>query len=98
MTISLRRPVSGLAVKSTPDASLATMACTATASATPSCAMPFLARYAIARAVHRLLQQPRTASSSASFPMTLRYVSCWPAKLMSGRSSAVAEERTATGR
>ena len=34
---------------------------------------------------------------TASAPTTLRYVSCWPAKLACGRSSAVAEERTATG-
>src|SRR5215218_7398331 len=30
-------------------------------------------------------------------PRTFRNVSCWPAKLAWGRSSAVAEERTATG-
>ena len=29
-------------------------------------------------------------------PWTLRKVSCWPANEASGRSSAVAEERTAT--
>ena len=34
MTVSARLPVSGLAVKSTPEASLWTMACTTTASAT----------------------------------------------------------------
>ena len=34
--------------------------------------------------------------SSASSPRTLRNVSCWPAKLASSRSSAVADERTAT--
>src|SRR5919112_1783900 len=32
-----------------------------------------------------------------SAPRTFRNVSCWPAKLAWGRSSAVAEERTATG-
>ncbi len=30
-------------------------------------------------------------------PTTFRKVSCWPAKLANGRSSAVADERTATG-
>src|SRR5258708_5734726 len=34
--------------------------------------------------------------SSCSSPRTLRKVSCWPANEASGRSSAVAEERTAT--
>ena len=28
-------------------------------------------------------------------PLMLRYVSCWPAKEASGKSSAVADERTA---
>ncbi len=37
----------------------------------------------------------RTCSTSSS-PRTLRKVSCWPANEASGRSSAVAEERTAT--
>ena len=35
-------------------------------------------------------------SSRCSSPRTFRKVSCWPAKDASGRSSAVAEERTAT--
>src|SRR5205814_2339859 len=43
-------------------------------------------------------QQRRTASRTASSPSTFRKVSCCPAKLASARSSAVAEERTATGR
>ena len=33
---------------------------------------------------------------SCSKPLTFRYVSCCPAKLASGKSSAVADERTAT--
>ena len=36
-------------------------------------------------------------SRTAWNPSSHRYVSCWPAKDASGRSSAVAEERTATG-
>src|SRR5687768_10070843 len=51
----------------------------------------------MARAVHKLDQQFMTAFSSSSIPIMLRYVSCWPAKERSGRSSAVADERTATG-
>ena len=50
----------------------------------------------MARAVHSEAQQCRTAASSASSPRTSRNVSCWPAKLASSRSSAVADERTAT--
>jgi hypothetical protein len=34
-------------------------------------------------------------NSTSSMPTTLRKVSCWPAKDASGKSSAVAEERTA---
>jgi hypothetical protein len=37
----------------------------------------------------------RIASSTFSTPRMLRKVSCWPANEASGRSSAVAEERTA---
>lgn len=37
------------------------------------------------------------AAISSAVPVMLRTVSCWPAKLASGRSSAVALERTATG-
>jgi hypothetical protein len=43
-----------------------------------------------------LLQQPMTAINNAASPMTFRKVSCCPAKLISGRSSAAEEERTAT--
>ena len=39
---------------------------------------------------------PTTARSRASSPATFRKVSCCPAKERSGKSSAVAEERTAT--
>ena len=59
--------------------------------------MPLVARYDAARSVHNDAQQRCTASRTASTPTTLRYVSCWPAKLANGRSSAVAEDRTATG-
>ena len=44
----------------------------------------------------RARRRPRCiACSTSSMPTTLRKVSCWPAKDASGRSSAVAEERTA---
>jgi hypothetical protein len=49
----------------------------------------------MARSVKRLAKQRRQASRRAASPPTLRYVSCWPAKLTFGRSSAVAELRTA---
>ena len=41
-------------------------------------------------------KQRRTVSSSARLPSTFRYVSCCPAKLASGKSSAVALLRAAT--
>ena len=41
-------------------------------------------------------KQRRQASNRSSAPRTLRKLSCWPAKLAVGRSSAVAELRTAT--
>ena len=41
-------------------------------------------------------QHRRTASTTAAALVMCRYVSCWPAKLANGRSSAVADERTAT--
>ena len=41
-------------------------------------------------------QHPRTAAMTSLVPSILRKVRCWPAKEASGKSSAVAEERTAT--
>ncbi len=57
---------------------------------------PRCARYTIARSVNSEAKQRRTASRSMPSPWMLRYVSCCPAKLASGRSSAVALLRTAT--
>ncbi len=37
-----------------------------------------------------------TAASKSFSPRIFKNVSCWPAKLASGKSSAVALERTAT--
>jgi hypothetical protein len=97
ITTSFRAPVTGLAVNSTPAVSAAAMRWTTTASFTVAWSSPRCSRYAIARSVQSDAQQRRTASSSASDPTTLRNVSCWPANAASGRSSAVALERAATG-
>ena len=50
----------------------------------------------MARLVKRLAKQRLQASIKGSSPLILRKVSCWPAKEASGRSSAVAEDLTAT--
>ena len=52
----------------------------------------------MARSVNSEAWQRRTASTTASSPATFRKLSCWPAKLACGKSSAVAELRTATRR
>src|SRR3989338_9180127 len=52
----------------------------------------------MARLVNREAMHFFTAKRSSVSPETFKKVSCWPAKLASGRSSAVAEERTATRR
>ncbi len=57
---------------------------------------PLSTRYEIARSVNSEAKQRLQVSSRAWLPWTFRYVSCWPAKLASGRSSAVALLRTAT--
>src|SRR5688572_26818058 len=49
----------------------------------------------MARSLYRLAKTWRIRASTSSMPVTLRKVSCWPAKDASGMSSAVAEERTA---
>jgi hypothetical protein len=90
-----RRPLTGSAVNRMPETSGSTMRCTTTLSFTPRWPKPLFARYNTARSVKSDTQQRRTASSSAGSPRTLRNVSCWPAKLAPGRSSAVALERTA---
>ena len=52
----------------------------------------------MARAVHRLDQHRTTWRATSAAPRTHRKLSCSPAKLASGASSQVAEDRTATGR
>ena len=42
-------------------------------------------------------QHRSTAAHTASSPTTVREVACWPAKLAAAESSAVADDRTATG-
>ncbi|CFU00985.1 Uncharacterised protein [Bordetella pertussis] len=49
----------------------------------------------MARSLYSEAKTWRILSSTSSTPTTLRKVSCWPANEASGRSSAVAEERTA---
>ncbi len=50
----------------------------------------------MARSVKSEAYTLRTCSSTEASPRTLRNVSCWPANEASARSSAVADERTAT--
>ncbi|MNR35769.1 hypothetical protein D3C85_1536360 [compost metagenome] len=50
----------------------------------------------MARSLNREANTSLAARITLSTPRMLRKVSCWPAKEASGRSSAVAEERTAT--
>ena len=87
-------------VNITPDAARSerTIRCTPADSATCSWANPWWTRYAMARSLNSEANTSRTASSTESMPRMFRKVSCWPAKEASGRSSAVAEERTATER
>ncbi|MNE60693.1 hypothetical protein D3C80_1558600 [compost metagenome] len=50
----------------------------------------------MARSLNREANTSLAARITLSTPRMLRKVSCWPAKEASGKSSAVAEERTAT--
>jgi len=50
----------------------------------------------MARGVKRLAKQRFTASTTKAAPRTFKKLSCCPAKLAFGKSSAVADERTAT--
>ena len=64
-------PLTGSTVNRIPAASAGTRRCTTTARLTAG-SMPRRARYASARAVHRLAQQRFTAASSAASPRTFR--------------------------
>ncbi len=70
--------------------------CTTTASLTDAWSNPFCTRYAMALGVNRDDQHLLMLSSSDWGLLTFKKVSCCPAKEAVGRSSAVAEERTAT--
>ncbi len=72
------------------------MRCTITAMTGSSPPVWWAAPYWVARSDHSEAQHLRRLAITSSAPRTLRYVSYWPAKLASGRSSAVEEERTAT--
>src|SRR3546814_8869553 len=65
-------------------------------SATAAWSKLWWTRYAIARSLYSDANTSLIACSTLSMPLTLRKVSCWPANEASGRSSAVADERTAT--
>src|SRR3981189_2840297 len=95
MAARRRRPVIGSAVKRTPATCAGTIRCTTTASPSARSSTACVVRYDTARSFQSDAQHRRTASRSAASPSTSRIVSCWPAKLASGRSSAVADERTA---
>ena len=86
----------GLTVNMTPETSASIILCTTTAIASVASSMPWSYRYAIARSDHSDAQQVRIFSNNSDGSSTFRNVSCCPAKLASGRSSAVADERTAT--
>src|SRR5207237_1554686 len=96
MAARRRRPVIGSAVKRTPATGAGTIRCTTTASPSARSSTACVVRYDTARSFQSDAQHRRTAFRSAASPSTSRIVSCWPAKLASGRSSAVADERTAT--
>ena len=49
----------------------------------------------MARSLYKEANTSRIFFSTSSIPSTFKKVSCWPAKEASGKSSAVAEERTA---
>lgn len=72
-----------------------TMRCTPADSATSACVKPLCTRYEIARSLYSDANTCFMRSSTSSMPTTFRYDSCWPANDASGRSSAVADERTA---
>ena len=73
-----------------------TMRCTPADSATSACAIALVHAVADgAVVVERGEDLASSCASTSSMPTTLRKVSCWPANDASGRSSAVADERTA---
>ncbi len=98
MNTTSRKPESVSSVNITPlePTSLRTMYWTPAESATSECSKPWWTRYEIARSLNSDANTSCTAFTTASLPRTLSSVSCCPANDASGRSSAVADERTAT--
>ena len=93
---SSRLPVTGLAVNATPAASGLSIRCTRTAiSREPVSARS--ARYCWTRMPAADARTRAIAADSASHPRTPRTVSYWPANDASARSSATADDRTASG-
>ena len=76
--------------------SLRTICCTPTDSPTSECSKPWCTRYAMARSLNSDANTSCSAARRSRSPRTLRNVACWPANEASGRSSAVADDRTAT--
>ena len=72
MTAWRRRPLTWLAVKSTPAIWASTMRWITTAGRTVRWSMPLVDRYTTARSVHNDAQQCRTACSTASGPTTFK--------------------------
>ena len=72
------------------------MRCTPAERATTLCSKPWCTRYAIARSLYNDAKTSLIAIRTLSIPRIFKKVSCCPAKEASGKSSAVAEERTAT--
>src|SRR5574342_229910 len=93
-----RSPLDGLRVNITPAVRELAIFCTPTLMRTFSCGKPMARRYEMARGVNRLDQQMAVRIMTDTDERTHSVVSCWPANEAPGRSSAVALERTATGR
>ena len=72
ITVSVRVPVTGFAVNRTPAVAASTMTWTTTASPTSRLLIPLAERYATARSLQSDAQQRRTASTTASAPVTSR--------------------------
>ena len=72
MTVSPRRPVTGLTVNITPATAESTIRCTTTASRVSAWSIRLRTRYTTARSVQRDAQQRWTASRTASAPVIPR--------------------------
>ena len=71
------------------------MRCIPADKATSAWAKPLCTRYEMARSLYREAKTIRILCNTSSIPAIFKKVSCCPANEASGKSSAVAEERTA---